>query len=96
MVDNLYEVALSDVIDLPPNIGWLKAVEDEDLPGGCPIDVQPWCGYTPGIRKEQLIAGFVLIVTGFPMGAAMTNAIYSKIIGPFPQVNPNILSPSIP
>ncbi|EFX78855.1 hypothetical protein DAPPUDRAFT_53149 [Daphnia pulex] len=53
--------------------------------GGCPIDVQPWCGYTSAIRPEQLIAGFVLIVTGFPMGAAMTNSIFSKIIGPYPQ-----------
>lgn len=33
-----------------------------------------------------MIAGFALIVTGFPMGASMGNAIFSKILGPFPQV----------
>jgi hypothetical protein len=33
-----------------------------------------------------MITGFALIVTGFPMGASMGNAIFSKILGPFPQV----------
>ncbi|XP_057380716.1 major facilitator superfamily domain-containing protein 8-like [Daphnia carinata] len=70
------------------NYGWLSApipVSLNNISGGCPIDLQPWCGYTSAIRWQQLIAGFILIVTGFPMGAAMTNAIFSKIIGPFPQ-----------
>ena len=53
--------------------------------GGCPIEDQPWCGYTPAIHQAQLVVGFFLIATGFPMGAAMTNAIFSKLIGPFPQ-----------
>ncbi|KZS08980.1 Major facilitator superfamily domain-containing protein 8 [Daphnia magna] len=68
--------------------GWLSVpmpVSSNNVSGGCPIDLQPWCGYTSAIRWQQLIAGFILIVTGFPMGAAMTNAIFSKIIGPFPQ-----------
>ncbi|KAK4005975.1 hypothetical protein OUZ56_011106 [Daphnia magna] len=67
--------------------GWLSVpmpVSSNNV-SGCPIDLQPWCGYTSAIRWQQLIAGFILIVTGFPMGAAMTNAIFSKIIGPFPQ-----------
>jgi hypothetical protein len=76
----------------PPTLKYLLQLTDISFivryinEGGCPIDVQPWCGYTSAIRAEQLIAGFVLIVTGFPMGAAMTNSIFSKIIGPFPQV----------
>jgi hypothetical protein len=41
----------------------------------------------PAITSGQMITGFALIVTGFPMGASMGNAIFSKILGPFPQVS---------
>ena len=54
--------------------------------GGCPIYKQDWCGYLPGIHSIQMILGFLFIVTGYPMGSAMSNAIYSKVIGPHPQV----------
>lgn len=53
---------------------------------GCPNCAQPWCETLPAITSGQMITGFALIVTGFPMGASMGNAIFSKILGPFPQV----------
>lgn len=54
--------------------------------GGCPIFLQDWCGFIPGLTSVQLVLGFILIVTGYPMGSAMSNAIFSKVIGPHPQV----------
>lgn len=33
MVEGLYEFTITDVIELPPNIGWLKEVNAEDVPG---------------------------------------------------------------
>ena len=54
--------------------------------GGCPIFLQDWCGFIPGLTSAQLVIGFILIVTGYPMGSAMSNAIFSKVIGPHPQV----------
>lgn len=52
---------------------------------GCPNCDQPWCETLPAITSGQMITGFALIVTGFPMGASMGNAVFSKILGPFPQ-----------
>jgi len=53
--------------------------------GGCPADTQPWCLYTPGVTLTQFIIGFFLIVTGYPFANAISNSLFSKILGPYPQ-----------
>ncbi|EFX78858.1 hypothetical protein DAPPUDRAFT_305114 [Daphnia pulex] len=62
----------------------IKIARNNHWPG-CPNCAQPWCETLPAITSGQMITGFALIVTGFPMGASMGNAIFSKILGPFPQ-----------
>lgn len=54
---------------------------------GCPVDIQPWCCEIPAIHSEQLIAGYLLIFTGVPIAIMMINVIFSKVLGPYPQVN---------
>jgi len=70
----------------PLNAYWLYSFILPLNAGGCPIFLQDWCGSIPGLTSAQLVIGFILIVTGYPMGSAMSNAIYSKVIGPHPQV----------
>ena len=53
---------------------------------------QKWCDYTPAVRPEQMIAGFTLIATGYPLGMAFSTSIFSKILGPIPQVWTNLHS----
>jgi hypothetical protein len=57
------------------------------LGAGCPVDIQPWCCEIPAIHSEQLIAGYLLIFTGVPIAIMMINVIFSKVLGPYPQVN---------
>lgn len=59
---------------------------------GCPVDSQPWCCEIPAIHSEQLIVGYVLIFTGVPIAIMMCNVIFSKVLGPYPQVGNTINS----
>lgn len=54
-------------------------------PTGCPYE-QTWCQYTPAIYLAQYISSDVLIGVGYPACNVMSYTLYSKILGPKPQV----------
>ena len=54
-------------------------------PTGCPYD-QTWCQYTPAIYLAQYISSDFLIGVGYPACNVMSYTLYSKILGPKPQV----------
>ncbi|XP_061441042.1 major facilitator superfamily domain-containing protein 8 isoform X2 [Rhineura floridana] len=52
---------------------------------GCPV-VQSWCLYTPVIHLGQYITTVFLIGLGYPACNVMSYTLYSKILGPKPQI----------
>lgn len=54
-------------------------------PTGCPYD-QTWCQYTPAIHLAQYLSSDILIGVGYPACNVMSYTLYSKILGPKPQV----------
>ena len=52
---------------------------------GCP-EVYKWCAYTPIVSLPQFLIGTLLIVIGYPTCNVMSYTLYSKILGPKPQV----------
>lgn len=52
---------------------------------GCPSS-QVWCTYTPEMTLSQFIIGYGMTVIGYPIGVTLIQTIFSKILGPRPQV----------
>lgn len=52
---------------------------------GCPYDEQTWCEYTPQLPFPQLGVAFFIIMCGYPVCQTISQAIYSKMLGPKPQ-----------
>lgn len=66
---------------------WRSPREDHgDEPTGCPAE-QAWCLYTPMIHLAQFLTSAVLIGIGYPFCHVISYALYSKILGPKPQVS---------
>lgn len=63
---------------------WLPS-NDTAEPVGCPA-VQSWCFYTPKIYFGQYITTDILIGLGYPICNVISYTLYSKILGPVPQV----------
>lgn len=59
---------------------------DLDPEVGCPIE-QTWCMNTPAMNLGQFIAGYSFISLGYPVGVTLIQTIFSKILGPRPQVS---------
>lgn len=57
-------------------------------PTGCPYE-QTWCQYTPTIYLAQYLSSDILIGVGYPACNVMSYTLYSKILGPTPQVSLN-------
>ena len=51
---------------------------------GCELD---WCETTPAITVWQLFGGVVVGTIGYPYALSITQSIFSKMLGPRPQVN---------
>lgn len=52
---------------------------------GCPSS-QTWCEYTNVMTLFQFILGYGFTVFGYPIGVTLIQTIFSKILGPRPQV----------
>ncbi|XP_057380546.1 major facilitator superfamily domain-containing protein 8-like [Daphnia carinata] len=48
---------------------------------GCPIS-QTWCLYTPAIRAQQLIFGFMFIAIGYAFTATMSTSTMTQVLPP--------------
>ena len=54
-------------------------------PRGCDYLKQHWCEHIPRLQLWQFILGSLFMGVGFPIAQVMSYAIYSKLLGPFPQ-----------
>lgn len=52
---------------------------------GCPT-TQEWCSTTNAMTMSQFIVGYSLTSVGYPIGVTVIQTLYSKILGPRPQV----------
>lgn len=59
-------------------------IEDEELLG-CPPS-QEWCRTTNSITITQFLLGYGITSVGYPIGVTLIQTIFSKILGPRPQV----------
>ena len=53
---------------------------------GCHLE---WCTEQPALNLVQFIVGVVILTLGHPFRIALTQSIYSKMLGPIPQVRHN-------
>merc|ERR1712150_278464 len=49
---------------------------------GCQLD---WCAEQPALNLVQFIIGVVILTLGHPFRIALTQSIYTKMLGPIPQ-----------
>lgn len=52
---------------------------------GCPYD---WCYEIPKLSVEQFMIGYVFCLLGYPFCMALCGSLFSKALGPIPQVSP--------
>lgn len=73
--------------NLPENLTMFteSCINETELVG-CPTS-QEWCEYTPGMTIFQFVLGYILTVLGYPIGVTLIQTIFSKILGPRPQVS---------
>jgi hypothetical protein len=53
---------------------------------GCPVSEQPWCADTPAMTIPQVLIGYLFTCVGYPIGVTVIFSLFSKILGPRPQV----------
>lgn len=77
----------SPTTELVPNITTTAAHTENTTSEavGCPY-LYKWCYYTPAILLWQFLLGTLFIAVGYPTCNVMSYALYSKILGPKPQV----------
>ena len=46
-----------------------------------------WCSEIPKIHVEQFMVGYVFALLGYPFCVALCGALFSKVLGPIPQVS---------
>lgn len=56
--------------------------------GGCPQAAQPWCAHSRGLALPQFLAGYACVSVGYSLGVTLIQTIFSKVLGPRPQVTP--------
>jgi len=61
------------------------------LENGCPPQ-QEWCFRLPALRLPLVLIGFLLVTLGFPFCFTILQSLYSKILGPRPQVSLSLSS----
>ena len=59
----------------------IQGIEQECV--GCHLD---WCAEQPALDLVQFIIGVVILTLGHPFRIALTQSIYTKMLGPIPQV----------
>ncbi len=79
-----HKSALMSPAASPPESRARVDCTDED--SGPPLCYHRWCEYTPAITIYQFFGGCVIGFVGYPFCLASTQAIYSKALGPRPQV----------
>jgi ceroid-lipofuscinosis MFS transporter 7 len=66
--------------------GYINAAVNETEIIGCP-SVQKWCYYIPAMTITQFLLGYAFTAVGYPIAVTLIQTIFSKILGPRPQVS---------
>lgn len=53
---------------------------------GCNPDDRPWCDHQPKVYLFQYLIGLPTLTIGYCASSLLCYTIFSKIIGPWPQV----------
>ena len=53
---------------------------------GCRISQLKWCRRLPQLLLPQYIVGLAVMTTGYTTAILSTLTLYSKVLGPYPQV----------
>jgi MFS transporter, ceroid-lipofuscinosis neuronal protein 7 len=85
--------------DAPPQMAEIRnitvgnetIIENAELLG-CP-PIQEWCRTTMAMTVTQFLLGFALTSIGYPIGVTLIQTIFSKVLGPRPQVHTLQISP---
>ena len=90
----------ASVDSMPVNRTVIPLVEDTNTttlePVGCRDPPQTWCSHVPRIYLYQYVLALLLVAMGYPTASLLCYSIYSKILGPFPQVTPSTHKAGIP
>lgn len=73
-----------------PRLAYSNATVDinnETSSLGCPVIEQEWCATTPKLGFYEFILGYLLTSLGYPIGLSLIQTIFSKALGPRPQVS---------
>ena len=46
-----------------------------------------WCSEIPKVTLAQFLVGYVFATVGYPFCMGLTGALFSKVLGPIPQVS---------
>ena len=60
--------------------------------GGCRYPELKWCLTERHLSLVQYLLGLLFIGVGYPIATVLCYTIYSKILGPFPQVHVHVCS----
>ena len=71
------------ITNITRNSGSIRAAPVEGLIG-CPYD---WCYTIPKISVDQFMVGYVFALVGYPFCMAICGSLFSKVLGPIPQVS---------
>lgn len=69
--------------DGPP----LAPADATEAGGGCPAHAQPWCLTTRRLTLTQFLLAYACISIGYSLGVTLIQTIFSKVLGPRPQVS---------
>lgn len=75
----------TEICDFSYNSSIILVCDNKTELVGCPSS-QEWCSYTPAMTIAQFLLGYVLTALGYPIGVTLIQTIFSKILGPRPQV----------
>ena len=56
------------------------------IPAGCRYPKLQWCLTIPKMELYQYVMGMVLLAVGYPVSSVLCYSLFSKILGPHPQV----------
>jgi len=77
---------LFSVAQLNETYGSVNTAGNETEIVGCP-SVQKWCYYIPAMTITQFLLGYAFTAVGYPIGVTLIQTVFSKILGPRPQVS---------
>lgn len=65
----------------------LAPADAQEAGGGCPQAAQPWCQDSRALSIPQFLLAYACVSVGYSLGVTLIQTIFSKVLGPRPQVS---------